>query len=396
MFKKIMISMMTLLMVMQPIQALELDISSTSVLLYDLNNDCILYEENKDEIKQIASLTKLMGVIVALEQIDNLQETIVVDGDVISGYSAYSKVGFSDGDELTYEDLLYGMMLPSGADAALLITHHVAGSEEDFAKLMNAKAHQLGMTNSHFDNAIGVDSNQNYSTANDMMKLLKYALKNEKFYEMFTAKEYDIDDLYIEMETTLYAYTRWSDLDVSMLEGTKTGYTDGAGYCLASMIHYQEQPLLLITLGGDLDYRQSAIDDSLQIYETFKEDYEYKSVVDENQVVATVPIKLGWDKTYDIKSPETRLSFVDNTSSYTVDFHGIVEMNRDIEVGDAIGKIHVVQNGYLIETIDIFLEDDIRYHYPLVYALIVLVVLFIGYIIYRKKRRRRRRRKIRR
>jgi len=394
MYKKI-ICILSIIMILVthivPTQAL--DITSESILLYDLENECILYEKNSNEVRQIASLTKLLAIIVAIENIDDLKEEIVVDGDVIQGYYAYSKVGLSHGDEVTYEDLLYGMMLPSGADAALLISYHVAGSEEAFASLMNKKAIEIGMNNSHFDNAIGVDSEKNYSTAQDILKLLKYALKNETFYKMFTAKEYDIDHLGIEMKTTLDYYTKNTDYDVSSILGSKTGFTDGAGYCLASLTHHDDQPVLLVTLGADDSYRSSAINDTLEIYDKFKENYRYEEVLYEGEVVTTLPIKMGWKKTYEVTMPESVYGFVKNRDDWYVQFAGVTNINRDIEKGDYIGRVEIYQEGYVLTMYDLYLEDTIHYHYPLVYASIAIIIVLMLLLKRKKKLRRKKRRR---
>lgn len=383
----------SLFSLISPLQALE--VSSEAYLLYDLDNECILYEKNSQEVRSVASLTKLMAVLVAIEQIDDLKETIIVDGDLITGYYDYTKVGLSDGDVVTYEDLLYGMMLPSGADAALLITYHVAGSEESFAKLMNQKAKELGMVNSHFDNAVGKDSVNNYSTAQDLLKLIKYALKNETFYTIFTTKKYEIEHLDIEMESTLYYYTENTDYDVSMIEGSKTGYTDEAGYCLASLSRHDTQPVLLITLGGDEDVKTSAIQDSLAIYEDFTSQYHYQEVLSEGEVITTLPIELGWKKTYTVTMPETVYGFVKDKDDWYVQFAGVENINRNIKKGDYIGRVEVYQEGYLLQSYDLYLEKTIFYHYPLIYALgfvaIMLTVLIKKIKQMRRKRRRRHR-----
>lgn len=372
-----------------------MDITSEAILLYDLENECILYEKNSEEIRSVASLTKLMAIIVAIEEIDNLHEEIEVDGEIIQGYYDYSKVGLDHGDVVTYEDLLYGMMLPSGADAALLITYHVAGSEEAFARLMNQKATELNMTNSHFDNAVGRDSENNYSTAKDLVKLLKYALKNETFHQMFTAKEYKINHLNIEMKNTLDYYTKNTDYDTSVIIGSKTGYTDEAGYCLASLAYHDTQPVVLITLGADTDYRVSAINDSLKIYEDFMSSYVYTEVLNQSQAIVELPVKLGWKKTYTVLMPENIYGFVEDKESLDIQYHGVEELNKDIKKGDYIGRVEVYQNNYLLASYDLHLQDRVYYHYPLIYAAVILCL--IGYFNYKKsklrKRRRRRRRR---
>ena len=393
MFKKIMLCLMAILMLSSSFQNINAaEVSAASYILYDIENEVILAQENQNEVRNIASLTKLMGIITALDNITNLKEKIRVDGEVIQGYYDYTKVGLDHGDYVTYEELLYAMMLPSGADAALLINHHVAGGEEQFAKLMNQKAKELGMNNSHFDNSIGVDSEKNYSTASDLLLLLKYALKNETFYKMFTSKKYKMEALDKEIETTLTYYAKYIDQDLTSIKGSKTGYTNGAGYCLASISEHDGHEVALITLGSDLDYRASAIEDSLEIYDEFKTDYTYTDILSEGEHITTLPIQRGWKKNYEVVMPESVQGFVKDKDDWYVHYVGNQELNRDIKKGDWLGKVEVYQEGYLLLSYDLYLENFILYHYPLLYILVIFA--FIAYlVILRKKKLRRRRRK---
>ena len=137
-----------------------LEINSKYALLYNL-------EDNKTSI---ASLTKIMTLLVAIENIDNYQEEIIIKKemfDSLNGTGAYV-IGLTDGMKLTYNDLLYGMFLTSGADATMAIATSIASSKENFVKLMNKKAEDLGLKNTSFENPIGLDSNNHYSTVNDV------------------------------------------------------------------------------------------------------------------------------------------------------------------------------------------------------------------------------------
>lgn len=372
-----------------PIYGLESD--SEVTLLYDIDNDCIIYEKNADEVRQVASLTKLMAVLVAIEEIDNLKQTIIVDSELIQGYYDYTKVGLQHGDKVTYEDLLYGMMLPSGADAALLIANHVSGSEEQFADLMNKKALELGMKHSHFDNAVGVDSKENYSNGNDLLKLMKYALKNEMFKTIFCTKEYHIEQLDIDIETTIRYYTKYSDIDTEFIIGSKTGFTDGASYCLASLVSHDNHPLILITLGANPNYKTSAIEDSADVYNEFAENFAYKTYLTEGERISSLPIKLGWKERYEVKMPVSLSGFIENNDNLYYHFVSVPEINRDIKKGDYIGKLEVYQNENVIGTCDFYLNETIYYHYPMIYAAVILLLIIFLYKVKNKRKRKYRR-----
>ena len=141
------------------------------VILYNLNDNSILYELESEEKVQVASLTKIMTAIVAIENIKSLDEKVVVSKNVFTGIEDYSKMGLKIGDKVTYKDLLYGIILSSGADAVNAMALNLSGSIANFVKLMNEKAVLLGMDNTKFDNPIGMDSKENYSSAKDISKL---------------------------------------------------------------------------------------------------------------------------------------------------------------------------------------------------------------------------------
>ena len=146
--------------------ALDLDITSSNAVMYNLNDNEIIYEKNKDEEVSIASLTKIMTCIVALENIDNLDEKIVLTNKDFEGLIEQNaaQAGFRVGEEVTYKDLLYGLMLPSGADAAQALARNIAGSNEEYVELMNKKVKELKLKHTHFVNTTGLDIDNHYSS----------------------------------------------------------------------------------------------------------------------------------------------------------------------------------------------------------------------------------------
>ena len=150
------------------VNADELKISSNNAVLYNLNDDTILYEKNKDQKVSIASLTKMMTALVAIENIEDLNKKVTFvksDYDKLIEMDATGS-SLDKSKSYTYEDLLYGLILESGADCANALARLVAGNEKDFVKMMNAKAKELGMNNTSFANPIGMDDKNNYSTVN--------------------------------------------------------------------------------------------------------------------------------------------------------------------------------------------------------------------------------------
>ena len=172
-----------LFLILIPISTYALDISSKNAVLYNLNDDNIIYEVNKDERVSIASMTKIMTCLVALEKINNPKDKVVMTTSMFYRLAEEnaSVAGFYIGEEVTYEDLLYGLMLPSGADAAQALAISLYGSVDKFVDRMNEKAKELGLKNTHFVNPTGLDIKGHYSSVDDVAIILKEALKNDTF-----------------------------------------------------------------------------------------------------------------------------------------------------------------------------------------------------------------------
>jgi len=207
----------------------------------------VLFEKNADAIIYPASLTKIMTAIVAIEMTDDLQMQTIVKPQTIAKYTAQnaSMAGFHAGDFVTIEDLLYGTLLASGADASGTLAEAIAGSEDEFVTYMNNKAQELGMDTTHFVNTSGLHDEAHVSSVRDISKLLRYALENPTFYQIFTSKSYTT---YVpnQLVITNSLFTKLPGLD-SPIIGGKTGYTPEAGLCLATIIEKEGKSFLFIT-----------------------------------------------------------------------------------------------------------------------------------------------------
>ena len=174
------------------VESIEFNLNSNHAILYNLNDGTVLYEKNSKDRTSIASMTKIMTAIVAIENINNLDEKVKLTYDDFRGLveANASVAGFRSGEEVTYRDLLYGLMLPSGADAAQALTRLVAGNIDNYMNMMNQKAVELGLLNTHFVNPTGLDVENHYSTVEDVATLFQYAIKNETFLEIIKTKNY--------------------------------------------------------------------------------------------------------------------------------------------------------------------------------------------------------------
>ena len=367
------------------------DITSDNVILYNLDDKSIIYEENSNEKVKIASLTKIMTTLIAIENIDNLEEKVTITSDVFRGISEYSQAGLSVGDEVTYRDLLYGVMLPSGADSVNAIVMNGFDSNDAFVKLMNDKAKEIGLDDTKFDNAIGMDSDDNYSTASDVAKLLMYALDNKTFNTIFKTKTYTIPSINLELNSTLVSYG--GSLDTSNILGAKSGFTDGAGLCLASIANYNDINYLEVVLGADTASRANAVRDSLEIYSYYAKNYNYVDVIKKGQVLEKIDVKWGKVDTYSIKGNDDVSVYLRNTvmsDDLEYNYKGVEELTYKNKKGDKLGVVTVSYDGRELTSYDVYLNDDIEYYHPVIYTImgLAIVLMIISIILIKKSKRK--------
>lgn len=250
-------------------------LNSPYAILMRLNDQIILQQQNSEEEIYPASLTKMMTVIVAIENLSNLQEEIkLTHNTFVDLYVANAAMaGFQPGEKVSAIDLLYGIMLPSGAESCIALADRIAGSESNFVRMMNEKAKALGMSNTHFTNAIGLHNENHYTTVSDLAVLLNYALQNDTFREVFTSSHYSVQSTNKHPDGITFYSTLYEDLSNTSISngeiiGGKTGYTKEAGQCLASLAKVGKHEYILITAGakGDHYSEQYHITDALTIY----------------------------------------------------------------------------------------------------------------------------------
>lgn len=371
------------------------NITSKNVILYNLNDQNVLYDLEANERVPIASLTKIMTAIVAIEHIDDMDQQVTVMKDAFQGIEEYTQVGLKVGDVVTYRDLLYGTILSSGADAVNVMAINLSGDISSFVQLMNQKVDELGLKNTHFDNPVGMDSEDNYSTASDVATILLYSLKNDVFKEIFTTKNYIIPNLNLSLKSTLIGYSRSYGLDISDISGAKSGFTDGAGLCLASIANIDDVSYLLVTLGADTQNRSNAVSDSLKIYNYYSSNYSYQRVVKEGQVLERLPIKWGKKDNYDIVAVQDISLYLENNiykNKIEYIYDGIEELTYRNKVGDKIGTIIVKYGDQELTKYDVYLKEKLEYYHPILYGIIflsiLLMLLSLRKILQRKKKRK--------
>lgn len=252
-------------------------LSSQHVFLMRREDGKVLLNLKGEEKIYPASMTKIMTVMLAAEQTGNPMKEVRLPDDFQRLYeSNASMAGFSPGETVTAEDLFYGALLPSGADACLGLACEVSGSEERFTDLMNKKAKELGLSHTHFTNADGLHDMDHYSTAKEIALLLDKALDEPEFYKVFTSKSYLTSKSTshpdgIWMSSTLFDQLDTSSFPSGELLGGKTGYTDEAGLCLASLAVIDGQEYILVTAKAPGSHQTEPLHimDAVSIYTDF-------------------------------------------------------------------------------------------------------------------------------
>jgi D-alanyl-D-alanine carboxypeptidase (penicillin-binding protein 5/6) len=254
---------------------------SPHAILVRLKDHAILMQKNSEAKIYPASLTKIMTALVAIENLPDLQEKIKLPEPMFQElYKANaSMAGFQPGEEVRAIDLLYGVMLPSGAECCIGLADRIAGSEQSFVKMMNQKAADLGMNNTQFENSTGLQSENHYTTVKDLSVLLSYALENDTFREIFTSSRHSTRSTNKHPDGITFYSTMFEELsDQNIPEGEilggKTGYTEEAGLCLASLAKKDNQEYILITAGaqGNHESEQFNITDALAVYNSLKKE----------------------------------------------------------------------------------------------------------------------------
>lgn len=220
-------------------------INSRAYVVIDRKTNMVLYGKNENQKRKMASTTKIMTATIIIENC-NLDETIEVSKKAAG--TGGSRLGLKAGDKITIRDLLYGLMLRSGNDAAVALAEYVGGSIEGFAELMNKKASELNLTNTHFETPHGLDSDEHYSTAYELSLLSNYALQNSVFAKIVNTKEHTIN---INGYPKTLSNTNELLGNFEGVYGIKTGFTNGANRCLVTACKRNDIDIICVVLGAD-------------------------------------------------------------------------------------------------------------------------------------------------
>ena len=271
---------------------------STNYIFLDADTGQVLSAKKQDEQISIASLTKMMTVLLAIENSSSLNQTVTITDEMIDGlYEEQASVaGYVTGDTATILDLCYVAAIPSAADAANALAIQIGGSFEKFYQMMNDKAAQLGMDHTVFKSAHGLDREGQYSTVEDVSKLLRYALQNPTFKEVFSTKEHTTQattyyPFGIPLASTIWAYADTYGYNLTNLSGGKTGYTLQAGRCIAYWATVNDMNIIAVTAGASTNVEQYSNLSDAQTALTSLASWHKKTILKKNDVVSTIEYK---------------------------------------------------------------------------------------------------------
>lgn len=309
-----------------------LAISASSAVVIDATNNRVLYEHNAYEKRSMASTTKIMTALCALEQ-GNMEDVVTVSykAAAVEG----SSIWLETGEKISLRSLIVGLMLSSGNDAATAIAEHISGSESAFAELMTKKAHEIGATNTQFKNPHGLDAEGHYTTAYDLALITSYALKNPSFAEIVKTPKATIEWEGRAWGRTLNNHNKLLTL-YEDCDGVKTGYTKKTGRCLVSSATRDGRQLVVVTLNDPDDWN-----DHMTLLDRCFAEYPVTEFCLEEEHMATMPILNGTTEYLPLKAEKDLLLRLSKEEFERIEVHYDLPEGREAPVafGEVLGKV---------------------------------------------------------
>ena len=328
----------------------ELSLSGESYILMDGSTGRVLYEKDANKKMEMASTTKIMTALIALEK-GNLNDKVRVDDRAVGveGSSIYLKKG----EVMTLKDLTYGLMLRSGNDAAVAMAYHIGGSSEEFVNLMNEKAKSIGAVNTNFTNPNGLHHENHYSTAYNIALITKEAFKYSEFAEIVGSKSYTSD-----REENNYFYNKNKTLwEYAGGNGVKTGYTTNSGRCLVSSAEKNGMNLIAVSLNAS-DW----FNDNYKLLDYGFDNYKPTLIYDEGQFVKEIKINKGSKEYINLVTEKVLLYPLKEgeRKDIKIAIENPENIELPIEKGTALGYINVYLDNRIIDRSKLLAKDSIK------------------------------------
>ena len=330
-----------------------------SAIMLEASTGKIIFEKNKDEQLPMASMTKMMTLLLIMENISN--GNLKWDDKVTTSEHAASMGGsqifLEVGEQMTVEELVKGICIGSGNDAAVAMAERIGGTEANFVKMMNDKVSEMGLKNTHFENACGLDSKEHYSSAYDMGMIARELVKYDKIleytgtYEDYLRKNTDKSFWLVNTNKLVRYYPG--------VDGLKTGYTDSALYCITTTAVRNNMRLITVVMGEPSSSIRNSDTTSMLDYGFNK--YQVDSLVSKDTVVDTKEVSLGKKRVVNIVPKEDVNVLNEKTGTKrNITYRAKIDsIKAPVKRGDVVGKIMVIEDDKVIMTIDATVSEDI-------------------------------------
>lgn len=373
---------------------------SEVVLIYDLNDEQILLEKNSEQQRSIASLTKIATVITALDNIPDLNQKVTITSEMLAGIPGdASMADLKVGDTLTVMDLIYAAMLPSGADATHSLAFVASGSVSKFVDKMNELAKSLGANNTHFVNVTGYTAPNHYSTAQDVLKILKYAFDNPQFLKAYKTRKYIMSNGQ-ELSSTIEMFQELYNLNTARILGSKTGYTDDAGQCISVLVDVNGHEMIIITLKAPYHYgAYYHLKDVETLLGFLDKNYDEQVLIKQNEVVKSIPVLYSDVEDYKIESQEKITKFLPSDydkNLVKIKYDGLEKLTFLNQKGRKIGTVEYYYANQLIQKEEVILINNFSINFQDIVLqnknMVICFTLFVFFLIIiiplKKKRKR--------
>ena len=371
------------------------DITAPNLLLAETSIGNILYERNSDETIYPASLTKLMTAILVVENCELDEIVTVSDNAVNSVPSGYVNANLQVGEELTVEDLLYVMLIPSANDAANALAEHVGGNIESFSSMMNTRAKELGCTGSNFTNPSGLHQEEHYTTTKDLFLISQKAIENSIIKKIIGTTTYSLPSTNkYTKEARIFTTTNYM-IRKSLTKyycdyciGAKTGYTGDAKNCVVEFAQKDGIELTAIVMGEDSKVKGQKFLDAKEMFEYVFENYNVKKIAKQNDKYETVRVINGTKDTnqLEVLYKNSVNILIENNSEKEVETKvEYINLKAPIQKGNIVGKAIYEYDGKTYET-ELIANSNVEESRALSNLIKIILVMFIIYIIYNLKK----------
>ncbi len=359
------------------------DVTADSVVVMDMDTGEILYEKNPDKQQILASLTKMMTAYTALDHIKNLDKKITITEEDFKFDPVFTLAGLEVGDQVSYRDLLYGMLLQSGAEAAQALANHTMGSVDEFVAEMNKNAKKLGLNHTHFSDTMGGEDDD-VSTAREYAILMRECLKNKTFKTIFGTNHKTLTNGVVVHNYT-QAYAQFHGLDPSLLTGNKTGYTSEAGLTIASTatindIHYGTV-LLKCSIN---EYLSQNVIDAYKVYDFLKTiKKSERTILKKDSIIKKIPVEDSTINNYIVILDQDVIEKLtdDEYSQVSVDYHLTDKLTPSNRKGDNIGYIDIKVGETIIDSYNFYLDENV-YTYDQQSRIMILLIIILIFVIF--------------